>query len=354
MTSLTDVYEGNVGRVASRRQQLLGTGLFLVGAAMVVSAIALATTTVGVQWLGRYPARELAGVLAGFGLPAVLLGVFTVLPASRQVQAAALIGASISAVGVILFQYAYPYEWVVSAPLLALATTAVYLLGVVTVFWCLFVALATFKTRNDPGGTARMEITREGTIRLVEEARSLGSFGGVGLFGTDPEGSVETQTNREQSTTHHDGASVESASTPLGDGGEDDSGINSVDGNSGGRSSRRRNKQATGDRRSTGGGQSREENSATASANPSRQATDQPRGQTSQQPSPDGGTAAVGGAAFSNDFLHSAQEGDGVDQYCGNCRHFEYVMQDGEPEPYCGLHEELMDDMDACSSWLKR
>ncbi|PSP93696.1 hypothetical protein BRC91_08885 [Halobacteriales archaeon QS_4_62_28] len=322
MTSLTDVYEGNVGRVASRRQQLLGTGLFVVGAAMVVGAIALATTTVGVQWLGRYPARELAGVLAGLGLPAVLLGVFAVLPAPRSTRAAALIGASIATIGVVLFQYAYPYEWVVGAPLLALATTAVYFLGVVTVFWCLFLALATFKTRNDPGGTARMAITREGTIRLVEEARSLGRFGGVGLFGTEPEGSVETQTNRETSPTSHDSATVEATNAPLGDGGQ--------------------SSQSPSGRRSSPG--------ESHSGGP----TGQSRGRASQQPSSDGGTSTVGGASFNDDVRRSTRDGGDVDQYCGNCRHFEYVMDDGEPEPYCGLHDELMDDMDACSSWLKR
>ena len=47
MTSLTDVYEGEAGRVATRRQQLAGGGLCLAGAAGLVSAIALATTGLG-------------------------------------------------------------------------------------------------------------------------------------------------------------------------------------------------------------------------------------------------------------------------------------------------------------------
>ena len=343
MTSLTDVYEGNVGRVASRRQQLLGSGLFLAGTAMVVGAIALATTNLGVQSLGRYPARELAGVLAGLGLPAVLLGVFAVLPASRTVRGASLIGASVAAVGVVMFQHVYPYEWVSATPLLALATTAVYVFGVVTIFWCLFVALATFKTRNDPGGTARMEITREGTIQLVEEARSLGRFGGVGLFGTDLDGEVETQTNRETTTTDHDGASVESpgASTAVGDGGAATASVGAEP-------------QTTDDR---------------STAEPTRQSgfDDDSVGRSSAPdqiaPSGDGGEVIEdsgpvdGGAAFSNDFLSSANEGeddDDLHEYCGNCRHFEYVMEDGESTPYCQLHERTMADMDACSSWLER
>jgi hypothetical protein len=39
------------------------------------------------------------------------------------------------------------------------------------------------------------------------------------------------------------------------------------------------------------------------------------------------------------------------DEYCGNCEHFKYVRLDGKLVPYCGLHEDLMDDMDACEQW---
>lgn len=363
MTSLTDVYEGNVGRVASRRQHLLGTGLFLAGATMVVGAIGLATTNAGVQSLGRYPARELAGVLAGFGLPAVLLGVLSVLPASRSVRAAALIGSSIATVGVVMFQYAYPYEWVAGAPLLALATTAVYFLGVVTVFWCLFVALATFKTRNDPGGTARMEITREGTIRLVEEARSLGRFGGIGMFGTDLDGEVETQTNRETTTTGHDGATVETttAGPAVGDGGATDTGPTTPSPGADSPDEPEIEAASSTPDRTTGEPPSRQ---STANRSSPDDRSDRETTISQTQPSADGGAVidentsdqgpVDGTAAFSNDFLHSTQADDDLNRYCGDCRHFEYVMEDEEPTPYCGFHDRTMEDLEACSNWLNR
>lgn len=53
----------------------------------------------------------------------------------------------------------------------------------------------------------------------------------------------------------------------------------------------------------------------------------------------DGGAAAMG----SSNTL--------ADPYCGNCTHFSYVRVDGEIQPYCGLDEELMTDMDACDRW---
>ncbi|MFC6756030.1 hypothetical protein ACFQER_04060 [Halomicroarcula sp. GCM10025894] len=207
MTSLSDVYEGEVGRVATRRQQLVGTGLFLAGAAGLVAAIALATTSLGTTLgLGDYAAREIAGIVAGVGLPAVVLGIFAVLPAGPRTRLAAVGGAGVALVGVVAFQRLYPYSWMADAPLLALGASTVYFTGVLTTFWCLFAALATFKTRNDPGGTARMKVTEEGTIELVEESRSLPGLGGIGFFGRDPDGDVATQTNRRGTTTSDGGA----------------------------------------------------------------------------------------------------------------------------------------------------
>jgi hypothetical protein len=40
-----------------------------------------------------------------------------------------------------------------------------------------------------------------------------------------------------------------------------------------------------------------------------------------------------------------------VDQYCGNCAHFDYVRTDDGIQRYCGFHDEVMDDMDPCESW---
>jgi hypothetical protein len=42
------------------------------------------------------------------------------------------------------------------------------------------------------------------------------------------------------------------------------------------------------------------------------------------------------------------------DQYCGSCQHFDYVRTDQGIQPYCGLYDDLMDDMDACDEWTPR
>jgi hypothetical protein len=144
--------------------------------------------------------RKLGGLLGGLGVPAVFLGIFAVLPSNRRTKAAAIIGASIAVLGVGLFWHAYPCQWSGSncgAGLanLTLPTVVVYFVGTITTFWSLFVGVANFKTRNDPGGTVTMEVTRKGETKVVEvERSSLGGFGGVGLFGDTPDGEVDTQT----------------------------------------------------------------------------------------------------------------------------------------------------------------
>jgi len=218
MTSLTDVYEGRTA--ASPRRRSLGTGLFVLGVGLVVAGIVVATTSLAESLgLGMFGSRKVAGTLAGLGIPAALLGAFAVMPAGRATRAAAVVGSSVAVFGVALFWHAYPYEWIGATdadPGLTLATTIVYFLGTTTTAWCLFVGVATFQTRKDPGGSARMEVTEEGTIRLVEEATATSGLGGIGFFGSDPDGEVETQTNRTRDTAASEPAS---GSQPASDGG---------------------------------------------------------------------------------------------------------------------------------------
>ncbi|EMA23592.1 DUF7139 domain-containing protein [Haloarcula argentinensis] len=361
MTSLTDVYEGDVGRVASRRQQLVGTTLFLVGVAGLVGAIALATTSIGSRYgLDAYAARRIAGGIAGLGLPSVILGVFAVFPASRRIRLTALGGTGVAAVGVVLFLSLYPYSWTSSDPLLALLTGAVYFAGIVTTFWCLFASLATFKTRNDPGGTARMEVTEEGTIRLVEEARSLPGLGGIGFFGQDPDGTVETQTNRASATDEgavsdggtgqHSGdtRAANSRRQPTGSTQSDRSTRSSPRSDSGTATERQSSRQVN-SRSSIG-----QQNTASSRADqtgPSENALDPRIAEAGPEASTstDGGTATTERDAITETAVHQGEP----DTYCGNCRHFEYVMQDGDIEPYCSFHGEVMDDMEPCSAWVR-
>ncbi|WP_318566855.1 DUF7139 domain-containing protein [Salinigranum marinum] len=344
MTSLSEVYTGE-GRSGEHRPDLrrlyAGVGLFLVGALLVLGGILVAATdvlytTATVE--GITNSRHVGGVLGGIGVPAVFLGVLTVLPSARRTRAAALLGASIAVLGVGLFWHAYPCQWSGSncgAGLmdLTLPTVGVYFFGLITTFWWLFVGIANFKTRNAPGGTVRMEVTRQGETKIVEVPR--GGASGVGFLGSQPDGGVETQT---------------------GSGGSD-----GTDG--------------TGDRASWSTSMFSPEptsspppTAAPASESSSRSATQRA---SSVRASPGDSTTASDGGASASDIrspLDASDDGTEFvpnsgdeptprqvgDTYCGSCQHFDYVRTDTGIQPYCGLHDDLMDDMEACEEWTPR
>lgn len=298
MTSLSEAYHTGERAGPSLRRLSLGLGVFLVGVALVVAGIVVATTDLLLGSMTLGGVRELGGILAGVGVPMVFLGIFAVTPSSRLTKAAAVVGAGIALVGVALFRYAYPCRWsgATGCPAgygdLTLLTVGIYFLGALTTFWCLFVGVANFKTRNAPGGTATVQVTKKGETRYVEVDRSRG-LGGIGFLGGTPDSEAETQTARDKRATE---------TGTVSDGGTDPEPITSP--------------------RGTGGTRSPEGSQGPRS--PSDRS--QPRSQSSRP----------------------------ADVYCGNCAHFDYVRTDDGIVPYCGYHEELMDDMEACDRWTSR
>ncbi|MFB6156863.1 MAG: ribonuclease BN [Haloferacaceae archaeon] len=321
MTSLGEVYGRDARREVSTGQLYAGVSLFSVGVLLVVAGIVVATTDV-VTGSGAtlYEAREYAGILAGVGVPAVFLGILTVLPADRSTRVAAGVGAAIAALGVVLFTHAYPCQWsgancANTVADLTLPTVGTYFLGALITFWYLFVGIANFKRRNDPGGTARVDVIREGVTEVVEvDPRREGS---VGFGKGTPDGEAPTQT----------AADTGASGGPGGDGGlllGEDSSDDPVPSGSAGRG---------------GTGMSR-------------------------SPGRSGGGGAAAGAASdggaTTDDIQSFDDGrvdrESVpgDPYCGNCEHFEYVRTERGMRPYCGRHDEQMSDMDPCEEWSPR
>ncbi|WP_226006859.1 DUF7139 domain-containing protein [Natrinema salinisoli] len=319
MTSLTEAYDGTAPGVTSRRLYA-GTALVFLGALLAVVAVLVATTDLfggyAVDLWGEMAARfatvRAAGILAGLSVPIVLIGVFVVLPASRRIQATAAISASLCLLGVVLFWHAYPHHWRYGGDQLTFEVSAIYLLGLLPALWCLFVAVATFKRRNDPGGHLEMNVTRHNrTVLEVDESNESSGLGGIGFFGGTPDGEVETQTN-----------------------GDDDSGTSlSYDENAGSRSSQRTSQSSR-----TGSTPGRPVGAATS----------------------DGGSAASdisspldSSGGHDAEIVESPPEtpDEPADRYCGNCTHFEYVRSSEGMVPYCARHETAMDDMDACEEW---
>jgi len=292
MPSLGETYERRVG-VASREQVLLGTALFALGAVLVVTAILIGGTGLLVgQGLGVLESREIAGILAGVGIPAVFVGIAIVLPGSPVHRGAAAVGAAMALFGVWLFQYAYPGNWYAEPGIpstIVLAMLLVYFIGVLITFWSLFTAVATFKRRNDPGGTVSLRVGSEGpTIRAAEavqtefqragKAISTG-IGGIGTFGEETKTADLGPQPHQQSSASDGGRSADAEIV---------------------------------------------------------------------DPEPQSGTQSP---QQTDDAEVMRDRGVEPDKYCGNCTHFEYETPEQNMDPYCGLYDEPMDDMEPCKWW---
>lgn len=305
MTSLSEAYERNKREVTSPRRLYTGTALVLTGGFLGVLAILVVTTDLlSFVVSGTLPSREAAGTLGGLAVPVVLVGVFTVLPAGRRAQAGAAVSASICLLGVALFRHAYPAHWDGYGQDLTFFVAVVYLVGLFSAIWCLFVVVANFKMRNDPGGALEMNVTRRGKTKVVE-VEPEGGAGSVGFLGSTPDGDVETQTNGStRSGTERVTSAVADAA----------SSVTSSAGGSG----------RTGAGGMGGGPQATSDGGAAASD------IDSPLDGAESDPT----TPA-----------------EPADHYCGNCRHFEYRRSSAGMVPYCLRHGEAMDDMDPCEEW---
>ncbi|MEF8780249.1 MAG: ribonuclease BN [Haloferacaceae archaeon] len=337
MTSLSEAYGDGPGTEVDLRRLYLGTGLFVAGVLLVVAGILVAGTELltGIGY-SLTDARLYGGVLGGLGVPAVFLGISAVLPASRTTRAAAVVGAAIAILGVAMFWHAYPCQWIGSncgegLADLTLATSGVYFLGTVTTFWCLFAGIANFKTRNDPGGTVTMEITRKGETKIVEVERGLGGLGGIGFLGSTPDGDVDTQTNRDGSEGFGRSSGASSASTTAGPAG---------------------GPTPTSAPTSDGGAESRDLSSPLDSSGPSPEGPSAPSAGRSSGRSPTARGTGNRNASGSGD--PDGGSGATADRYCGSCAQFRYVRTPEGMQPYCDFHDEEMDDMEACDEWTPR
>jgi len=308
MTDLSEAYEGSVASQQGRHRLYLGVGLFLAGAVLLLAGIVIAGSgLLTSQGYSLGETRWLGGILGGIGLPAVILGVFTILPASRRTRSAALIGASLSLFGVAIFSHAYPCQWIGTTCAnpgidLTLPTAGIYTIGTLTTIGCLLVGIANFKIRNNPGGTVTMEVTRQGETKTVEvQETNGGGLGGIGFFGSTPDGEVDTQTNS--------GPQHQAVDTPTSDGG--------------------------------------------ATANSISSPLDSSQTASGTQPDATSGVDHIGPGSPSQSAGETPTESS-VDRYCGSCVQFKYVRTDSGIRPYCAHHDELMDDMDACDDWQSR
>ncbi len=173
MASIGEVYDAQSRGMVDPDHLRIGFGLFFTGIVLAVVGLIVATTgiTEPLGW-SIFDARLAAGILGGIAVPLALLGILLLFPADRRALGAAAIGTGIAVLGVTMFWYAYPHDWAGYGRDLTPIVSAVYAFGIVTITWALFSTVATFKRRNDPGGTVTLEVSPEtGIPRLFRVAR---------------------------------------------------------------------------------------------------------------------------------------------------------------------------------------
>jgi len=143
-----------------------GLALGLLGALAVLAAIGLVAVAGDTT-----SAKAGAGVLAGLGVPAMLLAVVFVLPASTRERVGVVLGSAVTVAGVWLFWHAYPARWTRTADPMAFEAVMVYGIGGAVALWHVFTALATVRLRNNPQGTVEVEVIRDGGTRTIEVSR---------------------------------------------------------------------------------------------------------------------------------------------------------------------------------------
>ncbi|MFC7133045.1 MULTISPECIES: DUF7139 domain-containing protein [Salinibaculum] len=166
MPSLDEAYDRRTFTERNPRRVAGGLAVGAAGAIAVLAAILL--VAVGGDAVA---AKAQAGVLAGLGIPALLLSVVFVLPASTRKRVGVVAGSALTVVGVWLFWHAYPGRWTRTADSMAFETVMLYAVGAAVALWFVFSALATFRLRNNPAGTVELEVVRHGETKTVEVSR---------------------------------------------------------------------------------------------------------------------------------------------------------------------------------------
>ncbi|NHX35413.1 MULTISPECIES: DUF7139 domain-containing protein [Halolamina] len=369
MTSLSEVYKPDAEFQTSLRRLYAGLGLFAVGGLLAIAGVIVGAIT---PFDSLTASWEWAGILAGLGVPAAILGIFAVLPSGRRTRAAAVIGAALSILGVALFAHAYPCQWVGTnclngRTLLTLPVALLYAAGIITTLWCLFTGIVNFESRNSPGGTAHVEVTTQGETKVIEVPTSeLPKFSSsMGVLGDTPDVEAPDRPGAGggNSSVASDGGASTNAIDDLGGSGAfvDESEIvdagPSTPSNGASTSNGSSNPAGTdGSTESVGSKPPRRENRESAagrSTGPSNPAAGGSAGDVSDvgsgnSPRRDDDWTPTGASP------DRAESGPDRDSYCGSCRHFEYVQTERGMQPYCGFHEDLMDDMDACDDYTPR
>jgi len=171
-----------------------GFGLFFVGLGLgaIGVVVFLYSATLPPNELSTYAVREIAGVAAAVGLPALLLGIVVLLPVDKRMLYVAAAGSAVTVAAIVIFVWAYPRDWNVAVPPdYSAQAIATYSIGIALVVAATGAALVAHRVErvtdgataaeatddNETGETVSNEQVRADIDRELDEAEL--SWGGV-------------------------------------------------------------------------------------------------------------------------------------------------------------------------------
>src|SRR5688500_5627528 len=111
-TKLEKFYEDAFGAPQSRGE--LYTGFFLLITGFILSIVGIAIflgISRNFSGIDAYNWREIGGVIAALGPPAILVGISVTLPTRWSMRILDAIGAALCLGGIGVFMYLYPHKW---------------------------------------------------------------------------------------------------------------------------------------------------------------------------------------------------------------------------------------------------
>lgn len=157
---LLQYYRRYVGDPDRAVDVYVGFGLFFVGLGLgaIGVVVFLYSATLPPDELSTYAVREVAGVAAAVGLPALLLGIVVLLPVDRRMLYVAAAGSAVTVAAVGIFVWAYPQDWNVTVPPdYSARAIAIYSVGIALVVAATGAALVAHRVERVTGGATASE-----------------------------------------------------------------------------------------------------------------------------------------------------------------------------------------------------
>lgn len=195
MTTLAEAYDRRVGEAERLQRIYLGLGISGVGVLMFfLGGIIGVAMPVAALFGASNPTEQwgLGGILAGFGIPIALAGLYVVVPTTRENLAIAASGIGLGLLGVLTFVVVYPNMWHGDPTDLTWLVFVLYAGGAIVDIWALFRSVLDIEIALP---TNRLELRYEGREAPEESASTTSTVvqdGGVGIS-TDVAGGTDAE-----------------------------------------------------------------------------------------------------------------------------------------------------------------